>query len=392
MPILAEYNICTGCTACASICPQHCLTMQADENGFLNPVLTAADLCVNCGRCENICPVLHPQNVGSQDTGAFAMYSLDAKLREASSSGGVFSELALQILAHGGAIYGAAYASDFSVRHICVTDAAELSKLRGAKYAQSELDSCFVQIWKRLKNGQKVLFSGTPCQVAGLKAFLHQEYENLICVDFVCHGVPSPMAWHAYVHYRAEQDNGGTFPEKINLRSKHTGWSRYHYSNLYKYTDGSTYSALSGNDLFMKLFVGNYLSRESCSNCLFKGYNRVSDITIGDFWGIWDIAPEMDDNKGTSLVLVHSENGKKLLSSVSHRLKAKEMTLSQASQQNRSLVEASPARENRKEILEAIQAGQIGDMITLFPRQRYGIVTILREKFRRIIQLFSYAK
>ena len=256
--------------------------------------------------------------------------------------------------------------------------------LRGAKYAQSDLGNSFIEIRNRLKNNQKVLFSGTPCQVAGLKSFLRRDYDNLICVDFVCHGVPSPMAWKEYVKYRSQIDASGQLPEKINLRSKKSGWSRYRYSNLYEYPDGNVYTALSGNDLYMKLFVGDYISRESCSNCQFKGYSRVSDITLGDFWGIWDIDPEMDDDKGTSLVLVQSEKGRKIFSEITVRICSKEMTLQQASMQNPSLLKSSPAKANRQEVLDMIREGRIGELENLFPKPQKEKMSLLRRIARKV--------
>lgn len=389
MPQLATNNLCTGCSACVTVCPSQCLSMKTNENGFLYPVVLEQGKCLNCGLCEKACPILEQKKLEGQNTIAYAAYSLDESVRAHSSSGGIFTEVAQSVLAQGGKIYGAAYTRNFAVHHVCVTMREELEHLRGAKYAQSDLEGCFIKIKKQIKNGTRVLFIGTPCQVAGLKSFLKKDYNNLVCVDFVCHGVPSPMAWEKYVKYRAEQDNEGIMPTRINLRSKHTGWSRYQYSNLYEYTD-KRYSAGSGADLFMRLFVENFINRESCSNCPFKGYNRVSDLTIADFWGIWDIMPDMDDDKGTSLVLVHSDKGKKLMSDILDRLVIKSVTLQQASQQNPSLLVASEANKKRKEVLDLIRSDRFDEVEEVLSKCLYNekpakvrskIVNILR-RFR----------
>lgn len=360
---LANQAICTGCSACVNICPQQCLEMKSNPKGFCFPELIAPDRCINCESCQRVCPVLQKEQFSDNCTKCYAGYTKDNSVRQNSSSGGIFSELATAILKHGGAVFGAAYEDEnYAVQHICVEEVGKLSHLCGAKYAQSNLNNSFFDIRKRLSTGQEVLFAGTPCQVAGLKAFLGKEYENLFTVDFVCHGVPSPLVWERYVQYRAEKDNHGVMPISINLRSKKTGWSRYQYSNEYQYENGKVYSARSGEDLFMRLFVGDYINRESCTNCHFKGYERVSDITLGDFWGIWDVAPEMDDNKGTSLILVHSNPAKEILEKLSDRIILKEVTLQQASKQNPSMLVSSPAHSKREVVIQKCLDGKFDEI------------------------------
>lgn len=360
MPNLATKEYCTGCTACASACPKGCISMIPDENSFLCPVIDV-DRCISCGLCEKVCPVISPPKKPESEPLAYAAHSRDERMRLESSSGGVFTELAKAVLEAGGAVFGAAYNEQFEVVHICVESEAELTKLRGAKYAQSDMRGVFTEVKARLDAGQKVMFSGTPCQVGGLKTYLRKDYENLLTVDFVCHSVPSPMAWQEYVKYRAEQDNGGELPESINLRAKETGWSRYQYSNLFQYGGGVAHTAKSGDSLYMKLFVGGYINRESCANCQFKGYSRVSDLTIGDFWGIWDIAPEMDDNKGTSVILVQSERGVELLEQISEQLVLKPVTPEEASLQNQAILKSSAPNAQQPEILDLIKMGRIAE-------------------------------
>lgn len=383
MPKLAQRNNCTGCTACASACPRDCIAMEADKNGFLCPRVDG-EKCVECGLCQKTCPILNKTEPAEEKTLAYAACSLDEAVRLESSSGGVFTELARAVLREGGVVFGAAYDENFCVRHVCAESLAELELLRGAKYAQSELGDTFRQVKAALKE-RRVLFSGTPCQVAGLKAFLGRECAGLVTVDFVCHSVPSPMAWREYVKYRAEQDNGGELPAAINLRSKKTGWSRYQYSNLFEYATGASHTAQSGQSLYMKLFVGGYISRPSCENCAFKGYSRVSDLTLGDFWGIWDIAPEMDDDKGTSVILCHTAIGRELLERISGRLTMKPVTLEEASRQNSAMLVAAKPNERRTEALELIARGDIGACADWFRLRKETAAQKLRRLVGRLL-------
>lgn len=378
---------CTGCGACAAICPQKCISMQIDESGFYFPQCEA-NKCIQCGLCEKICPVLHPQSVSNTNR-AFAAYTKNDKLRWESSSGGVFSELALHVIKKGGAVFGAAYDDKYRVVHICVENEENLCKLRGAKYAQSDISDCISQVKEHLCRQQIVLFAGTPCQVAGLKAVLRKHYPNLITVDFVCHGVPSALVWQKYVLYRACQDNNGKVPDHINLRSKITGWSRYHYSNVYDYGDNRKYSVINSSDLYMKLFIGDYINRLSCTDCHFKGYGRVSDITLGDFWGIWDLIPEMDDNKGTSLIVIHSASGQQIMNNIADKLQLCEVTLEQASAQNPSLLKSSPASEDRTYILRACVEGNFNEILNVLSRKPKRRKKFLKKIYRKTLNFIK---
>lgn len=387
MPQLANYSSCVGCTACRSVCPMQCVEMKKDNNGFEFPEFADITSCIDCGACEGVCPVLIEKEQKSANVPvAYSAFSKDEKVRMDSSSGGIFSEIAKNILVQNGVVFGAAYNEGFEVEHCCVDNEEELCKLRGAKYSESNLGNTFVEIRTRLKQGQKVLFSSTPCQVAGLKSFLQKEYDNLFCVDFVCHGVPSPMAWKSYIDYRAQKDANGEYPTEINLRSKKTGWSRYQYSNVFKYQNGIEHSVLSSQSLFMKLFVGDYISRPSCGNCKFKGYSHVSDITLGDFWGIWDIDSEMDDNKGTSVILVQSEKGKLLWNEISENIRFKEVSLEQTSQQNPSMLYVSKANAERERVLEMIRDGKITACNKLFVKPKTTVLNRMKVKVKHLVK------
>lgn len=357
MQKLAEHHLCTGCTACAAVCPRGCIAMTADADGFLHPAVDESK-CVGCGLCERVCPVLNRTEL-HHTPAAFAVKSPDEASRLASTSGGVFPELAQDILARGGAVFGAAYDDRFRVIHICAECEEEADRLRGAKYAQSDLGGSFREVKKRLERGQEVLFSGTPCQCLGLKTFLRRDYENLLLVDLVCHSVPSPLAWEKYLEFIS----GGKTITAVKLRCKDTGWSRYRYSNRFDFADGSSRMDLSGESLYMKLFGGGYITRPACTSCPAKGYARVSDLTLGDFWGIWDIAPELDDDRGTSLVLAQTEKGRAALD----RLTKRAVTLEEASRENPAILR--PAKENplRHQAMELIREGRLDEAARLIP-------------------------
>lgn len=349
--------------------------MVADAYGFCHPIVDKT-ACVSCGLCEKACPVLAGVQYEHTPT-AYAARSLDTPMRLESSSGGVFTELARQILAQRGAVFGAAYDVDFRVIHICAEDETQLARLRGAKYAQSDLAGIFRDVKARLNRGQQVLFSGTPCQVAGLLGFLGRSYENLITVDFVCHSVPSPLVWSQYV----KSLGNVAF---INLRAKSTGWSRYNYCHRIEDSAGEVRTIPNRESLYMKLFVGDYINRSSCAQCTFKGYARGSDLTIGDFWGIWDIAPEMDDNQGTSVVLVQSERGRILWNTINPRLHSRQVTLEETSRQNSAMLATAPAADDRDAVLEQIRRGDFLSCQNLFPLHKPTPLQRIRGKLSGI--------
>lgn len=341
---LAEVNECTGCWACASICPRQCIHMKPDAEGFLRPTVDASQ-CVVCGICRKVCPVLHAQ-VCDRETIACAAIHKDENIRRESTSGGMFSLICQWIFARGGVVFGAAYADDFSVEHRCARSMGELSALRTAKYAQSRIGDSFQKIKQLLTDGQYVLFSGTPCQVDGLRSFLGKDYERLILVDLICHGVPSPAVWSRYIDYRSKTDAFGAPPVLINLRSKETGWPEY--SVHFDYENGAHYSARNAEDPFMRCFVGDLCLRLSCYDCRYKGISRVSDFTLGDYWGIERQLPELHDGKGTSLVMIHSAKAKRIWEGITPQLRCREVDPERAVAENPSAIKSSEIPESRK--------------------------------------------
>ena len=378
---------CTGCHACVNICPANCIIMKESESGFLNPMINQS-LCINCGQCEKICHVLHMPEMNTE-TVAYAMKNCDENVRKRSTSGGIFSLLAEYVLERDGIVWGAAYDSDFFVRHIAVSDRKELSLLQGAKYVQSVIGTSFQEVKRELQKGRIVLFSGTPCQCAGLKSFLGKEYKNLITVDMVCHGVPSPKVWQAYIDYRSQKENSGKRPVKINMRSKASGWSYYGYSTEFDYGNGKISRMQNSQDLFMKAFVGNICLRSSCSDCIAKGVERCTDFTLGDYWGIWNQHPEFDDNKGTSVVLVHSQKGREILNQVRKNTEWLEVNIKDAYRENGSLVNSSAMHIGRADFLKRVTADNFEEIVSqYFPEhieKRMGLLYSVKRKAKNIL-------
>ena len=300
---------CCGCSACVNICPQNSIVMQENSEGFLYPVVRK-DSCINCELCENVCPILHPQRIEKPSYHeAWGGTCKNEDILYNSSSGGLFTLLAQEILAQGGCVFGAAFSNDFEkVTHIMVTKPEDLGRLRGSKYLQSEMNTCYRQVKQELLSGRKVLFSGTPCQIAGLKGYLGKAYDGLICVDVICHGTPSSKVWKTYLNHLERQLGGGV--SSVSFRNKKQGWHKF---GLYLKNADKVYYRDLYKDPYLRMFLNNTCLREACYQCVMKKQGSVSDITLGDFWGVENVAPKLYNNRGVSLVLLHSEKGREVL-------------------------------------------------------------------------------
>lgn len=378
---------CTGCSSCVNICPSKCITMIEQEDGFFYPQIDN-NKCINCNQCEKVCPLTNPPKF-SGNTVALALKNINIAERMSSTSGGVFPLIAEYVLDQSGIVFGAAYDSDFKVHHIAVTRKRDLSLLQGAKYSQSIIGQCFMNIKDYLRTGRIVLFSGTPCQCMGLRSFLGKDYENLVTVDIICHGVPSPKVWTNYVNYRSRKENNGNLPSKINMRSKSSGWTRHEYSTMFQYNQGNVSLIPNGQDLFMKAFIGNICLRNSCSECQAKGVDRCTDFTLGDYWGIWNQYPEFDDNKGTSVVFLHSKKAKKILTEIKDKFDWLKVDIEDAYRENVSLITSSSAHEKRAEFLALVTPDNFEELVLqYFPKKeikKLGMLQGIKEKIKRLL-------
>ncbi|MBQ6706116.1 MAG: Coenzyme F420 hydrogenase/dehydrogenase, beta subunit C-terminal domain [Clostridia bacterium] len=298
---------CSGCHGCATVCPKGCITMLRDDEGFLYPHVNEQS-CVDCGLCEQVCPILHPLSK-NEPPQALAVMNKDDTVRFESSSGGVFTLLAEAVIDRGGVVFGAAFDERFAVRHIPVKTKEDLSRLRGSKYLQSTIGDTYRQAQALLQAGTPVLFTGTPCQIEGLYGYLRQEYDHLITADIICHGVPSPAVWDEYIRYR--EGDAASPVETVSFRYKKDGWKGFLLRLVFK--NGREHKQPRSADVYMQGFLKNLSLRPSCYACSFKSFERAADITLADFWGVANVHPDMDDDKGTSLVFVHSKKGQALI-------------------------------------------------------------------------------
>ena len=308
---------CCGCGACMNACPRDAIKMQENEAGFIYPVVDEA-LCIDCGRCKKVC-VFTEKSVGAN--GEPLVYAAATKNKEVlseSSSGGIFTELAEAVLDKGGAVFGAAWAEDFSLHHILADNKDTLKKLKGSKYVQSSTDDTFKQAEELLKSGKYVCYSGTPCQIAGLKAFLGKDYDRLLTVDLICHGVPSVKMLKDDLAYISAKKK--ITVKDVKFRDKSYGWGV-----TGSIGDGKAkikYDSLSSPYYFY--FLNGEVYRDSCYNCRFPEEARQGDITLGDYWGIsGELAKKMngaDLDKGISCVLINSEKGKKWFEAIENNL------------------------------------------------------------------------
>ncbi len=301
--IIAKRADCCGCEACANICPKNAIVMTRDAEGFAYPKINP-ELCIQCGKCDATCPSLNfkAANVDNFPATFTATYDDDKILRH-SSSGGMFTALSEIVLRDGGIVFGAGFDKNWHVYHTAARSLDELENLRGSKYVQSQIGDVYRQVRDALKSS-KVLFTGTPCQCVGLRHFLGGDNENLLTVDILCHGTPSPALWESYI---AELGHRNDIAH-VNFRSKRNGWGGDIEIN---YSDKGHYLKKHMSNLYVKLFLIGLSERPSCHACKAKIPNNRSDLTIGDAWGVKNFAPEMYDSRGTSIVFIHTDKGKK---------------------------------------------------------------------------------
>lgn len=329
---------CSGCTACAERCPVNCITMKRDKMGFLYPDIDVVR-CVNCGLCERVCPGEREQHTDViPQMEVYAAKGLDEKIRSVSSSGGVFSLMAQYIISQGGVVFGAAFDNGYrKVRHVAVESMDHLSRIQGSKYVQSDMNLVFKEVKMALEQGKMVMFSGTPCQIAGLKAYLEKDYSQLILVSIVCHGVPAPEVWEEYIDYLEKKHHGKAM--KISFRDKRRGWRNYVIS--IKFDNGMEYINNRSDDLYMRGFLHNCYLRPSCFQCKFKGISHGADIILGDLWGAEKLSSDLDDDKGTSLVIISSHKGKELFNEVTNLLRYNTVDIELVILKNQSIVKSA---------------------------------------------------
>jgi coenzyme F420-reducing hydrogenase beta subunit len=311
---------------------------------------------------------------------AYACINKNDSVRIKSSSGGVFTLLAEQILTEGGVVFGAGFNKKFEVEHSYIEHKKDIDRFRGSKYVQSKIGETYKQAKEFLEEGRKVLFTGTPCQIGGLRLYLRQHYKNLFCVDVVCHGVPSPTVWKKYVEYREEISQSPV--KRICFRDKNKGWKIFSVSFLFE--NNTEYQSTFNKDPYMIAFLKNICLRLSCYVCKFKGFNRQGDITLGDFWGIENILPKIDDNKGTSLVLVNSNNGKDMLKKIKNAILCYKVDLKNVVRFNSSIIKSVAYNSKREAFFEELELMKFDELVKKYCSD--NIFLIIKKKIKHLLR------
>ena len=337
--IIESKQNCCGCEVCANACPNDCIRFETDSEGFHYPVVDESR-CINCGKCIKVCQLTGLNKVGRIvfNREFYAAVNNNREKRMQESSGGVFSVLSEKILQSGGIVYGVAMNDNcYGCSFLRADNSGLLERLYGSKYIQARANDVYIRVKEDLISGKSVLFSGTPCQVNGLKCFLGREFPNLYTIDCICHGVPSPKIWRKNI--QCIERKRGKKVTSVNFRSKKRGWNSFSIL-VYSGTD-KLYDAVFRMDPYMRLMLEDIDLRPSCYYCASKDDRRLSDLTLGDFWGCEEYYPEMNENdNGTSAVIINSEKGKTLLKCVEDKLKICKIEYSQMAAKNHCYYES----------------------------------------------------
>ena len=388
--VLDKIDTCVGCTSCMQSCPQKCISFETDPEGFGVPVIDELK-CTDCGVCRKACPV-SPDNMkksgnpaylgGEKDPQAYACWSNDDETRYKSTSGGAFSILAEEILSQSGVVFGAAFDENFVVRHESITELTELDKLRRSKYVQSDINKSFKQVKSLLAEEKKVLFAGTPCQIAGLKAFLGKKYDGLLTCDFACHGVPPPLIWEMYLSYMEEKYQSQI--KDISFRDKSNGWLN---SNMaINFANGNVYKDSVSNETYMIGFGKSIFTRKCCFQCSFKHNNSCADITLADFWG-FDKLNNIDASysKGVSLVMGNTPKGNSVLLTLNGKMHMEERPYEEAVKYNPRLVSSSLEPKLRAEFFNDVKSGASFDILRRKYMDNSSIGYVLKKKLKTLL-------
>jgi len=369
---------CCGCYACVNICPKKCIDMNVDDEGFWYPKVDKS-LCINCNLCEGVCPTF-----GSIDTDefkilAYACKNNNDKVRLSSSSGGVFTSLCEYVINNGGVVFGAAFNENFEVEHREATTLEECDAFRGSKYVQSKIGESYKNAKKYLKNGKMVLFSGTQCQIKGLNLFLRKKYDNLISVDIICHGVPSPLVFDMYKKNLIKSYKSDIVD--IGFRDKSQGWKSFSY--ITKFKNGEKYSKQLDDDLYMIGFLKDLYLRPSCYNCQAKNFKNDSDLSLADYWGIQNKHPEFDDDKGVSLVLVNSKKGQAVFNKVCNNIEVIDTDLNYAISHNPCIVRSIEHNNKRDIFFKKLNNENLNQLIDKYTR--VNLNQKIKNKFKYVL-------
>lgn len=371
---------CCGCSSCMHSCPTHAIDMKLDDEGFPYPHIDAS-LCINCGLCEKVCPVNNPKYDNNRSPKVYATMVKDSSERVKSASGGVFYQIAKYVISHNGIVFGAVMDEDFVVKHIGVKTINDLSKLRGSKYVQSDLNDVFRQIREELQLERLVYFVGTGCQVAGLKSYLKKNYSNLLTSDIACHGVPSQALFDKHIQYLENRYNGNVVEYSFRDNEK---WCYTEKISIKRNSGKIKMISHRGYSLnpYIYAFMNNYISRYSCYDCKFAKIPRQGDLTLADYWGVKRKFPQIDSSNGVSLVIINNEKGSYYLNLIADSLYLFETNIEDAVLENKNIVCSSTMPALRKTVFDIINIKGYGVVAkTLFRPKYYWKLIILNKLY-----------
>lgn len=359
---ITDKSKCCGCNACGDICPKDAITFKTDIEGFWYPEVNM-ERCIDCGLCEKACPELHINELKKNDYErpvTIAAINKNMRVRWDSTSGGAFSALADVMYAQGGYVSGAVYNENFSVSNFISDNPEDLAKLRSSKYLQSYAEGLYKKVRDLLRKGEKVLACGTPCQMAALRSFLRKDYDNLIIVDFICRGVNSPKVYRKYLDSLERRYEGKVV--YVKAKSKELGWRNL--TRKVVFDNGKVYYGVRMDDDFRRGYHTNVFCRPSCYVCQYKGFPRMADITIADYWGIEKVDKNLDNNIGTSMILLNSKKGEAYFDLVKDKLEWEYTKFESILQGNIALRKPiEPAKINREQFFEDLDKGTFDDVV-----------------------------
>ena len=385
---ISDKENCCGCSACVQKCPKQCIALKEDNEGFLYPIVDK-DNCIDCGLCEKVCPVLS-QNESRKPLKVYAAINKNEEIRRQSSSGGVFTLLAEKIINEGGIVFGARFDNNWEVKHDYTDTIEGLAAFRGSKYVQSRIEDNFQKAENFLKEGRKVLFSGTPCQIAGLKSYLRKDYDNLLAVDFICHGVPSPMVFRLYLDEVLKMKFGPNILsnniKKIDFRDKSISWEKFKFV-LEAANNGQRLNIQEEmfKNPYLRGFLFDLYLRPICHNCPTKELKSGSDITIADFWKIDSVLPEFYSSKGVSSIILNTNNGERIVNGIMSLLDCRTVCLDDVIKYNKALIVSSKLNKKRTDFFKLVKStGVIKSVNRLTERSLFVRIVCRLSKFLKL--------
>lgn len=355
---IGKHSNCCGCRACEQLCPTKAISMLPNNEGFIEPYIDK-EKCIHCGLCLKRCPQANrPKTSEFDKSEVYAAKNKEIQEQKEGSSGGIFSILANHVLSQGGIVFGAGFTSELAVEHTGIETKERLAELKGSKYVQSNTKHTFSEVKHALEKGKKVLYTATPCQIGGLKRFLGKEYDNLITIDLVCHGVPSPKLFEKYVHWLEEKEHSKIKSLSFRSKEKKT-WGlnmKIEYTSKTKYTPAAL-------DPYYQTFLDGKTYRECCYDCLYANTDRIGDLTIADYWGIEKQHPEFYDENGVSAIMINTKKGRDIFEQIKENMVTIPTQIEKVIKENHNLVKPTQRYRRRDSVYQGIEEKSFADMI-----------------------------